>query len=223
MDLCLPYYNEEIGILYIDTYNDNLPQSACIINDHKSTKHVFHYKERNNLDFAIASAQPAACELFLTAQPNLFIFYEAFYVHLLPCPLGFTLQHGICDCDPDPRKYIDECMISSQTVRRYSNVYILGINSTKQYMVSTDCPTYYCLQGTTWINLHHPDDQCQPHRTGLLCSQCAEGYSVVFKSNHCKKCSNVHLLYLLYLLHIHWLTFNLPSFSLQLNCDKWTN
>ena len=198
VDLCLPYNNEEIGILYIDTCNDNLPQSACIMNDHKSAKHVFHYKERNSLDFAIASAQPAVCELFLTAQPNLFIFYEAFYVHLLPCPLGFTLQHGICDCDPDLRKYIDECMISSQTVRRLSNTYILGINSTKQYKVSTDCPTYYCLQGTTWINLHHPDDQCQPHRTGLLCSQCTEGYSVVFGSSRCKKCSNVHLLYLLY-------------------------
>ena len=81
-------------------------------------------------------------------------------------------------------------------MRRLSNTYILGINSTKQYKVSTDCPTYYCLQDTTRINLHH--DQCQPHKTGLLCSQCAEGYSVVFGSRNCRKCSNLHLFYIIY-------------------------
>ena len=198
MDLCLPYNKEEIGVLYTETYNNNLPNSSCKIYEYNSMRHIFYKSHSKVVDFPIASAQSTFCELFLTAQPNLFTSYDAFYVHLLPCPLGFTLQHGICDCDPDLRKYIDECMISNQTVRRLSNNYILGINSTKQYMVSNECPIDYCLQSTTRTNLYYPDTQCQPHRTGLLCSQCVEGYSVVLGSNWCRKCSNLHLLFIIY-------------------------
>ena len=151
--------------------------------------------------FPIASESAGVFELFLTAQPNLFTSYDVFYVHLLPCPLGFTLQHGICDCDPDLRKYIYECMISSQTVRRFPNIYILGnalMNSTRYYNIVIDCPIDYCLPGTTKINLHDADAQCQPHRTSLLCSQCTEGCSVVLGSNQCKRCSNTHLLFIIY-------------------------
>ena len=49
-------------------------------------------------------------------------------------------------------------------------------------------PTRY----TTGIDLSDPDAQCQPHRTGLLCSKCAEGYSVVIGLNKCKNFSNLH-------------------------------
>ena len=80
-------------------------------------KHIFHQGQSERVSFAIASEQRTGCELFLTAQPNLYTAYDVFYVHLLPCPLGFTLQHGICDCDPDLEEYIYECKISSQTVR----------------------------------------------------------------------------------------------------------
>ena len=205
VDLCLPYNDENTGILYIETYNDDLPKSACKLADYNSMKHVFHKDKCSTVYFTIAFRQPGAvgCELFLTAQPNLYTSYDVFYVHLLPCPLGFTLQHGICDCDPDLRKYIDECMISSQTVRQFAGVYILGtvsVNSTDTYIISTDCPIDYCIQGKTRISLHHPDAQCQPHRTGLLCSQCTDGYSVVLGSNQCKMCNNKHLLFILYIL-----------------------
>ena len=198
VDLCLPYNNEEIGVLYTETYNNNLPKSSCKIYEYNNMRHIFHKNHSKVVDFPITSAQSKFCELFLTAQPNLFISYDAFYVHLLPCPLGFTLQHGICDCDPDLRKYIDECMISSQTVRRLSNVYNEPDISTYQYKVSTDCPVDYCLQSTIRINLSDPDSQCQPHRTGLLCSQCVEGYSIVLGSNRCRKCSNLYLLFIIY-------------------------
>jgi len=96
VDLCLPYNHKETAIVYIDTNNKNLLKSACIANNHKSTKHTFHYSKSNRVHFVIASAQPEVCELFLTALPNLFTTYDVFYVNLLL--VGFTLQHGICDC-----------------------------------------------------------------------------------------------------------------------------
>ena len=205
VDLCLPNNEEEFGILYAETYNDNLPKSACKLRDYGSIKHIFHRGRSKRVHFTIATdlKQPTGCELFLTAQPNLYTAYEVFFVHLLSCPLGFSLQHGICDCDPDLRKYIDDCIISNQTVRQFSGVYILGTasnNLTYTYMVSTNCPIHYCLHDSTRTNLYNSNAQCQPHRTGLLCSQCTVGYSVVYGSTKCKKCSNIHLLFILFIL-----------------------
>ena len=158
----------------------------------------FHYNEFKSVNFAITSEQQV-CELFLTATPNLFSSYDVFFVHLLPCPLGFTLQHGICDSDSDLREYIDDCMISNQTVRRLLNVYISANLTTRQYIVSTKCPDDYCLPGATGVNLNNSNSPlCQQSRVGVLCSQCAEGYSIVFASNQCRKCSNLHLLYIIY-------------------------
>ena len=141
------------------------------------------------------------CQLLLSAQPNLFTYYDTFNVSLLPCPLGFALNKGICNSDSHLSKYISDCKICYQTVRRLSNVYISGTeseSSTHKYNISTMCPIDYCLQGTTRINLRGPDAQCQPHRTGLLCSVCKRNYSMVFGSKQCKKCSNWHL-FLLFL------------------------
>ena len=59
------------------------------------------------------------CELFLTAQPELYAYYDTFYVPLLPCPLGFALQNDVCDCDPELSSYTEKCMInykSSKTI-----------------------------------------------------------------------------------------------------------
>ena len=106
-------------------------------------------------------------------------------------------------------------MISSQTVRRIPNIYILGnqsVNLTSHYMIASDCPIDYSLPGTIRISLGKPDLQCQPHKTGLLCSQCAEGYSVVFGSNKCKRCSNAHLLFIIYLICVYWFTSDCAPF-----------
>ena len=194
MDLYLPYNKEDTGVLYAEVYYDNLPKSTCLINGHNSMKHVLHCSDKKCVNFAITSEKPA-CELFLMAQPHLYILYDAFYVSLHLCPLGFKLQRGICDCDPDLKKYIHQCEIHTQTIEHYSNVYVLGAVSnslSKLYVVLTDCPAYYCQQKTVKINLNDKDAQCQLHRTGLLCSQCRQGYSAVFGPSRCKKCSNTH-------------------------------
>ena len=101
--------------------------------------------------------------------------------------------------DSDLREYIDECMINSQTVRRLPKVYISANLTTRQYIVSTNCTDDYCLPGATRVNLNNSNSPlCQQSRVGVLCSQCAEGYSVVFASNQCRKCSNLDLLYIIY-------------------------
>ena len=139
------------------------------------------------------------CEIFLTVSPHLYQVYEAFYVQLLPCPIGFVLQNGICDCDPIllNRNYIhiESCYINQSAIGRPANSWIVHkhTNNTK-YLLSTNCPMDYCLPQSSHLNLLNPDLQCQFNRTGILCSQCQHSLSMVFGSSRCKQCTNIHML-----------------------------
>ena len=117
------------------------------------------------------------------------------YVHLLPCPVGFTLQDGKCDCDPILPAIIDECYIDHSAIRRPANTWITAhtqANST-EYLIS-DCPMEFCLSYSSNVNLLYPDLQCQYNRTGILCSQCQHHLSMAFGSSRCMKCINLHIL-----------------------------
>jgi len=201
IDFCLPYNNENIGLLYAETYNDNLPITACKVTDQDNIKHSFIGNQSKSINFTIASNSQTRCELFLTAQPNLYTHYDAFYIKLLPCPLGFAFQNGVCDCDPLLNLYTEKCIIHDQTVKRLPNHWITGntSNNSTKYLVSASCPSEYCSHDLM-VNVHRPDTQCQQHRTGPLCSHCTDDYSEVFGSSKCKKCTNAHLVFILLIL-----------------------
>ena len=117
-----------------------------------------------------------------------------FDVQLLPCPILFTLQNGVCDCDPLLPTDIDTCYIDQSAIRRPANTWISYTqSSTSKYLIS-DCPMDYCLLFSSNVNLLHPHTQCQFNRTGILCSQCQHDLSMVFGSSRCMKCTNVHIL-----------------------------
>ena len=196
VDLCVPREadNDEIFTLYIDTHNKFLPNSACkVAHQNQLISTITGLSKTYN--FTIVSESENECELFLTAQPDLYKRYDAFYVKLLPCPIGFTLQNGVCDCDPILSIITDECYIDYSTIRRPANYWIVAntqANNTK-YLISV-CPMDYCLPYSSSVNLLHPDLQCQFNRTGILCSQCPHPLSMVFASSRCMKCTNVHIL-----------------------------
>ena len=118
---------------------------------------------------------------------------------LLPCPVGFTLLNGICNCDPylvNSDLQINTCYINELAIERPANSWINYQNQSNEmhYSISSTCPMDYCSPSTTKLNLEHPDSQCQFHRTGLLCSQCQNGLSMIFGSSRCMRCTNVYLL-----------------------------
>ena len=197
-NFCLPYNYENIGLLYAETHNNNLPLTACKVIDQDNLKHAFTSNYSRSVDFTIASNSPTKCELFLTAQPDLFTSYDVFDIQLLPCPLGFSFKHGICDCDPLLSLYTEKCVIYDQTIRKLSNHWITGNtpNNDTKYLVGDSCPIVYCSHNMM-VNVHWPDSQCQQHRTGPLCSHCTTGYSVVLGSSRCKKCTNMYLISIL--------------------------
>ena len=183
--------------LYTDTHNALLPPSACRI-AHQYQLITFITSHFQIVNFTIVSDANDVCELFLTASPNLYKIYEIFYVKLLPCPIGFVLKNGTCDCDPTLKNrhiHIDTCYIDQSTIRRPDNSWIIHIQSNKmKYLLCKNCPMDYCLPQSSNVNLENPDMQCQFNRTGILCSQCQHSLSMVFGSSRCVHCTNVHLL-----------------------------
>ena len=183
-------------VLYAEVHNINLLTSSCKIAHQSQLLNVIgNYS--NTVNYTIVSSAPNSnrCELFLTASPFLNKIYDTFYVQLLPCPVGFTLQDGVCNCDPILLPYFDTCYIDHSAIRRPANTWITAhsqANNT-QYLTS-DCPMDYCLPYSSAVILLHPDLQCQFNRTGTLCSQCQYHLSMVFGSSRCMKCTNLHIL-----------------------------
>ena len=197
VDLCVPHElnSNEPFVLVVETLNAYLPTSACKLAHQDEMINTISSSSKT-YNFTIVSESKNECELFLTAQPDLYKIYDAFYVQLLSCPVGFTLQNGVCDCDPILSTIIDKCYIDYSAIRRPANSWIAAhtqTNSTK-YLISNNCPMDYCLPYSSNVNLLYPDLQCQFNRSGMLCSQCQHPLSMVFGSSRFMKCANVHII-----------------------------
>ena len=191
--LCTPCY-DQVSVIYAEVNSILLPNSSCKVaaEDNKLTT-ITNYSKPVN--FTIVSESISRCQLFLTASSHSNKINEAFYVELLPCPIGFTLQNGVCECDPILSPYIDKCYIDYSAIRRPANTWITAhsqANNTKY--LKSDCFMDYCLPYSSTVNLLHPDLQCQFNRTGILCSQCQHHLSMVFGSSRCMKCTNLYIL-----------------------------
>ena len=205
VDLCVPSIgdknddrnnkNVNNNILYVET---RLPTSACEIVFQTELFQAFT-SYSTTFNFTIVTKFIERCELFITLLPCMHTSYEVFYVEILPCPAGFTLQNGVCNCDlylVNSSIHIDTCYIDQSLIKRPANTWITALNHTNitQYIISQKCPLDYCLPHSSHLNLLHPDLQCQFNRTGILCSQCQHSLSMVFGSSRCIHCTNIHIL-----------------------------
>ena len=192
VDFCMPQAKSgDNFIAYAETHSTFLPPSACKI-AHQTELTISIENHPKTFNFTIIS-ESKLCELFFKVENFI---RSTFYVQLLPCPIGFTLQNGMCDCDPFLPPDIDTCYIDLSAIRRPANTWIIAhtlTNDTTNYLIS-DCPMDYCLPYSTNVNLFRPDLQCQFNRTGILCSQCPHPLSMVFASSRCMQCTNVHVL-----------------------------
>ena len=192
--LCTPC-SDETFILYTDTYDSLQINTSCRIpNPTEIINTISNYSKLIN--YTIVSEALNTCKLFLTISSYQQLYaYEVFHVNLLPCPVGFTLQDGICDCDFILTKILVSCNIDQSAIRRPANTWLTAHNQTQstKYLIS-DCPMGYCLPYSSNVNLLYPDLQCQFNRTGVLCSQCQQPLSMIFGSSRCMECTNIHIL-----------------------------
>ena len=107
-ELCTPCDNKP-SALYPEVSGVHLPDSTCKVASYTETNVIYdHYSIVN---FTIVSEAADVCELFVTTNLNFNYISEAFYVQLMSCPTGFTLQNGVCNCDPIFSIYTVECYI----------------------------------------------------------------------------------------------------------------
>lgn len=143
------------------------------------------------------------------------------YVNFLSCPFGFKLSYneqdgfGRCTCHP----YLIEenivthgrCDINTATLEipalswlgevtiQNNIIHPVTDNSSNNSVIAYAdiCPVSFCKEGISSVNVLVVDSLCQAHRTGILCGRCTEGYSEMFSSTECGKCSNTGIFYLL--------------------------
>ena len=113
------------------------------------------------------------------------------------CPIGFELSNstGECICDHRIWQYTNSCEIDRQAIfRNSSSTFWLNASynsgTPEGFIHHPFCPLGYCTTETKYINLKDPDKQCNDNRSGLLCGECKQGFSLVLGSSQCKICSN---------------------------------
>ena len=129
-------------------------------------------------------------------------------ISLNDCPPGFSLDdRDYCDCMSLLAKNNIVCDISNSMVTRPGSTWI-GIVR-EEYTVehgnysdpvnvtigySSHCPTRYCNETLTQVDVSNNASICLFNRTGILCGQCQTGLSVTVGSPVCRKCPNLWLL-----------------------------
>ena len=124
------------------------------------------------------------------------------------CPPGFVLGssstgYKMCQCSDFIKSSLKStCNMTNYTIARPTH-YWVGTKTEDSgdqivQFVST-CPTDYCREDVTDIDLRVPDQLCAEGRTGTLCGACREGLSSVFGTAECQKCSNAWLAIILLL------------------------
>ena len=147
------------------------------------------------------------------------------YIKVKPCPMGFEFnsKSHICECSNVLMSFagIRRCNIENSVIEHPIEKLITIWAGTTHYSkgklaVSLECPQGYCHNelknlcgeddAITVTNEYYDSNKtcketshsfCLYNRTGALCGQCIEGYSVVFGSTECKPCSNLWLLTIL--------------------------
>ena len=119
-----------------------------------------------------------------------------FNITVQPCPLGFEFSSDVrkCNCGKELQKFTEDCNIEKMTIGRSSNN--VWIKFTNNYILYHDggCPLDYCSNTKVSISQNNPDIQCNDGRTGKLCGNCMENYSLALGSLVCKQnCSDGYL------------------------------
>ena len=121
-----------------------------------------------------------------------------FMMQVLQCSPGFIYNHSTFSCICI-EKLIQEginCNTDKQTLEVPNHLW-MGPANEEQNAVDLvhDCVLDYCHPGSRTVSPSEYEVQCAEgySRTGLLCGTCMPGYSVVFGTNRCLKCSNTYL------------------------------
>ena len=139
-------------------------------------------------------------------------------IHEDICPPGFNFHNGICMCGKAATQfykavYFPEetqfCNINSLSFKKPSYIAspwlgYIDIKGKKMFGITDLCPFDICSANFEMSEMQYDVKRdlfllsngaknvsvCREHREGTLCGRCSSGYSIVFGSGKCMKCSN---------------------------------
>ena len=147
-------------------------------------------------------------------------------VTILDCPHGFQLRNGKCDCNDQLNNFHFTCDIATNTIScSHSECLKTWINTSEcgPLIANSNCPYGYCTDNYIQFSIDNPDAQCKYNRSGLLCGQCATGYSLMLGSNRCAECDgSYHILLVLFPMVVGGVTLVLLLIFLNLTVSVGT-
>ena len=120
-----------------------------------------------------------------------------FQFNVSDCPLGFSLNNESCDCNNKLTSHGYRCDIDTETITSPPG-YWTGVEEREDadlFLFDDLCLPDYCNKSKRDFHLtDDPAEACLGNRTGVLCGECKENYSVVFGSDTCyDHCTDVYL------------------------------
>ena len=115
-------------------------------------------------------------------------------VTINPCPTGFQLSEETSSCVCN--RYIEElnrnvtCNPQTESFIHNGSIWFGYDEQSQCFITSSDCEFNYCFNNEVNFTIQTQDDQCVHGRSGIMCGQCAKGYSLMLGSNKCGKCTN---------------------------------
>ena len=115
---------------------------------------------------------------------------------ILLCPVGFEFSESerACVCD---NRLVEEgfttvCNISDQIIHRDGEFW-MGFDSEKGLILFPHCPLDFCISEAIDVPIVNGNVQCDNNRSGLICGQCSDGFSLSLGSSKCMSCTNAYL------------------------------
>ena len=125
---------------------------------------------------------------------NALSYFPVFQFNASACPLGFDLNNAHCVCDNKLNSHAYRCDIDTVTIRGPPG-YWTGLEEYGGLLFADHCLPDYCDNDLDFHLTDDPAEACLGNRTGVLCGECKENYSVVFGSDTCyDHCTDVYLL-----------------------------
>ena len=192
--LTLPVISRDFSLsMFIDSSAKVSHHNTSVCESASFHQLNFVYQRCTTISYTIKSNSTKWCSLYLrtaTKDDTLYIYN----VTLLKCPLGLIHTEGLCVCDPRLEAKGLKCNTHDGTFKTPPYTWISEVKNMTEIMYSVECYTDYCL-GASTTNVHAKKSNylCSNNRNGVICGECSKGYSAVFGSSHCKKCTHFWL------------------------------
>ena len=233
--LTMSLFPGQIFLIYAFAVDSNhSPVSSIVFAELDSNIHSLGYGQATyqldgiyctQLEFTIFGAENTDTSLSLNTRRG----GNILKIDLLlkQCPPGFHhVDEGnpTCECDCYVTNTLrSSCNFTDYTISRRPNLW-LGViehpNISDVAYVET-CPSGFCIEDLSYVNLSMQDQLCIEGRTGILCGECTRNLSVVFGAPYCMECSDFWL-FTIPLYALAGIVLLVVLFSLQLTVDHGT-